>query len=69
MVARQLRLEGFLVHNYVDLWPELDAYLVPHILSGTVSIDETIVCGLENTTSAFLSMLDGGSTGKMIIQL
>lgn len=69
VVGRQLRLEGFLVRNYVDLWPELEDFLVPHILSGMVSIDETIVNGLENTTSAFLSMLDGGNTGKMVVRL
>ncbi len=69
VVARQLRLEGFLVRDYAGLQPELEDYLVPHLLGGTVSIDETIVDGLENTTSAFLSMLDGGNTGKMTIRL
>ena len=69
IVGRQLRLEGFLVRDYTHLQSELEDFLVPHIRSGHVSTDETIVDGLENMTSAFLSMLDGANTGKMIVRV
>jgi len=69
VVGRQLRLEGFLARDYLDLWSELEDFLVPRILDGTVGIDETIVDGIENTAGAFISMMDGSNTGKMIVRL
>jgi NADPH-dependent curcumin reductase CurA len=69
VVGRRLRLEGFLVRDHVDLQPELEEYLIPRLLDGTVGVDETIVDGFEHTVDAFLSMMDGGNTGKMIVRL
>ncbi|MDY0816160.1 NADP-dependent oxidoreductase [Kitasatospora purpeofusca] len=69
VVGKSLRLEGFLVRNHLDARPELYDFLVPHLRSGAVRSDETIVRGFEHVVDAFLGMLKGANTGKMIVQL
>ena len=62
-----LRVEGFLVRDYRDVQEELYEFAVPHLLSGRLALDETVVDGFERIVDAFLSMLRGGNTGKMIV--
>ncbi|MCX4686138.1 NADP-dependent oxidoreductase [Kitasatospora purpeofusca] len=69
VVGKSLRLEGFLVRNHLDARPELYDFLVPHLRSGAVRSDETVVRGFEHVVDAFLGMLRGANTGKMIVQL
>ena len=67
IVGKALRLEGFLVRDHLDARDEFEDFLIPHIVSGAVPVDETVVQGFENTVEAFLSMLGGGNTGKMVV--
>jgi NADPH-dependent curcumin reductase CurA len=67
IVGNALRLEGFLVRDHLDARAEFEDFLIPHIVSGAVPVDETVVRGFENTVEAFLSMLEGGNTGKMVV--
>ncbi|MFF1823240.1 NADP-dependent oxidoreductase [Kribbella sp. NPDC058245] len=69
VVGKELRLEGFLVRNHLDLRPELIEFLTPHLQSGAVVSDETVVDGFSQTVEAFLAMLRGENTGKMLVQL
>ncbi|MFJ2776016.1 NADP-dependent oxidoreductase [Kitasatospora sp. NPDC087315] len=69
VVGKSLRLEGFLVRNHLDARPELYDFLVPHLRSGAVVPDETVVRGFEHVVDAFLGMLRGANTGKMIVQI
>ncbi|MGY0230314.1 NADP-dependent oxidoreductase [Longispora urticae] len=69
VMEKSLRLEGFLVREHLDARPELEELLVPHIQSGRVSVDETVVDGIDNMVSAFLGMLRGENLGKMIVRL
>lgn len=62
-------MDGFLVREYRDAQQELTDFLAPHIRSGRVRADETVVTGFENVVTAFLGMLDGANIGKMIVQV
>ena len=68
LVEKSLRMEGFLVRDYQDVQQELYEFAVPHLLSGRLALDETIVDGFDRIVDAFLSMLRGGNTGKMIVR-
>ncbi|MEV7340199.1 NADP-dependent oxidoreductase [Streptomyces sp. NPDC093544] len=68
VVERSLRIEGFLVRDYVDVQEELYEFAVPHLRSGRLALDETVLDGFERIVDAFLSMLRGGNTGKMIVR-
>ncbi|MEV7596506.1 NADP-dependent oxidoreductase [Kitasatospora sp. NPDC089797] len=69
VVGKSLRLEGFLVRDHLDARAELYDFLVPHLRSGAVVPDETVVDGFEHVVDAFLGMLRGANTGKMIVRL
>ncbi len=69
IVEKSLRLEGFLVRNYRHLQSELEELLVPHLQSGRIVIDQTIVKGFDHIVEAFLGMLHGENVGKMIVQV
>ncbi|AWT45671.1 MULTISPECIES: NADP-dependent oxidoreductase [Streptomyces] len=68
VVERSLRIEGFLVRDYTAVQEELYAFAVPHLRSGALVPDETVVDGFEHIVEAFLSMLRGGNTGKMLVR-
>lgn len=68
VVGRSLRLEGVLVRNYRHLQDELEEFLVPHLQTGLITPDVTVVDGIERTVDGFLGMLRGENTGKMLIR-
>ncbi|GHC84628.1 NADP-dependent oxidoreductase [Streptomyces flavofungini] len=68
IVEKSLRMEGFHVRNYRDLQDELYDFVVPHLQSGRIGLDETIVDGFDQIVTAFLGMLRGANVGKMIIR-
>ncbi|MFJ3422401.1 NADP-dependent oxidoreductase [Streptomyces sp. NPDC086082] len=68
IVEKSLRMEGFLVSNYRDVQDELYDFAVPHLQSGRLALDETVVDGFEHIVDAFLMMLRGANTGKIIVR-
>lgn len=68
IVEKSLRMEGFLVSNYRDLQEELYEFAVPQLQSGRLALDETVVDGFEHIVDAFLGMLRGENTGKIIVR-
>lgn len=69
VVGKNLRLEGFLVRDHLDARSELYDFLVPHLRSGALVPDETVVDGFDRVVEAFLGMLRGANTGKMIVRI
>lgn len=69
IVEKSLRLEGVMVRDYPHAQAELDALLVPHLRSGLIVPDVTVVDGFERTVDGFLGMLRGANTGKMLIRI
>ncbi|MFF2075595.1 NADP-dependent oxidoreductase [Kitasatospora sp. NPDC058162] len=69
VVGRSLRLEGFLVREHLDARPGLYDFAVPHLRSGALVPDETVVDGFDQVVEAFLGVLSGANTGKMLVRL
>ena len=69
IVSKSIRLEGFLVARHLDARAEFEEFLVPHVRSGRVVVDETVAEGFECTVDAFLGMLRGESTGKALVRV
>jgi NADPH-dependent curcumin reductase CurA len=61
-------MKGFLVSNYRDVQEELHEFAVPHLQSGRLALDETVVDDFDRIVEAFLGMLRGENTGKMIVR-
>jgi NADPH-dependent curcumin reductase CurA len=68
IVEKSLRMEGFLVRNYRDVQEELYEFVVPHLQSGGVTLDETVVDGFGGIVDGFLGMLRGENQGKIIVR-
>ncbi|MGO2658193.1 NADP-dependent oxidoreductase [Mycetocola reblochoni] len=69
IITRALTLTGFTVGAHLEHYPEFTARMTEWFGSGLIAVDETVVTGLENTFDAFLAMLRGANTGKMIVAL
>ncbi|GHO48944.1 hypothetical protein KSX_71070 [Ktedonospora formicarum] len=69
VVLKSLRLEGFSVRDYQHVRGELEELLTPHIQSGRIVVDQTVVEGFSQIIDAFLGMLRGDNSGKMIVRV
>jgi NADPH-dependent curcumin reductase CurA len=69
MVAKRLRLEGFLVGDHTDLRPEFRETVEGWLRSGELVARETVRHGLDGAVQAFLDLLRGANTGKMVVRL
>lgn len=68
-IGKRLRIEGMLVGDHVALQPQFVADVAGWLKDGSLSYDETVVTGTENAVEAFLGLLRGENTGKMVVQL
>ena len=68
-VGKRLTLRGYIVSDHYDRNAAFLADVAPAVQAGRIAIDETIVDGLENATSAFLGLLRGDNLGKMVVRL
>lgn len=69
LIQTRGRIEGFLVGDHYDLQPQFVREVGPWVRSGELKYRETVVEGVENTLEAFLGVLRGENTGKMIVKL
>ncbi len=69
LVTKQLRLQGFLVGDHGDLAPEYQTKAAQWLSAGTLHAEETVVEGIDNAVDAFLAMMRGANTGKMLVRL
>jgi NADPH-dependent curcumin reductase len=66
---RRLKIEGFIVSDHLDLWPQALAELAGHVAAGRLKWRETIRDGLENAPQALVDLLHGENFGKMLIRV
>lgn len=68
-IGKQLTLRGFLVGGQRQHAAEFAERMSGWLANGTVTYDETVVDGLENAPQAFMDLLDGVNTGKMLVRI
>ncbi|WP_426998572.1 NADP-dependent oxidoreductase [Pseudarthrobacter sp. N5] len=68
-IGKQLTLRGFLVGGQRQHAAEFAERMAGWLADGTVRYDETVVDGLENAPQAFMDLLDGANTGKMLVRV
>lgn len=69
LVMKSLHLEGFIVSAHQDLQPEFAALMTGWLADGSVVFDETVVDGIDHAVQAFLDMMGGANTGKMLVRV
>lgn len=69
IITRALTVTGFTIGAHLNLAPEFRSRMSEWFAAGDIAWDETVVDGFENTIDAFLTMMQGANTGKMIVRL
>ena len=69
VVAKRLRITGFLVSDHGHLRRQFLEEVTPMIADGRLTVQETVVDGIDAMVEAFRGLLSGGNTGKMVVRL
>jgi NADPH-dependent curcumin reductase CurA len=68
-VSKRLTLRGYIVSDHWDRLPAMVADVGGWLREGKLAHSETVVDGLDHAPDAFIDLLRGGNTGKMIVRL
>ncbi len=68
-LVSRLKLQGFIISEHMDVWPQALKELGGHVAAGRIRYRETIAHGLENAPAAFIGMLKGQNFGKQLVKL
>ena len=68
VLVRQLKVEGFIVTRFQNKMPEGVMQMAQWMREGKLKHREEVVNGFENTVKAFIGMLKGDNTGKMLVK-
>ncbi len=69
ILKSRLRLEGFIVSEHMELWPEALKELGMLVATGKLKYRETIAPRIEDAPEAFLGLLKGRNFGKQLVKL
>lgn len=69
VVGRRLKLEGFIVHDHLDLSARFLKDMSHWVEKGKITWKETVVEGLENAPQAFLKLFSSDSFGKVLVKV
>ncbi|WP_394364781.1 NADP-dependent oxidoreductase [Polaribacter atrinae] len=69
LVKNSALMQGFIVSNYADKFPESMQQLSGWLAEGKLNYTETIVEGFDNIPNAFIDLFEGKNKGKMIVKI
>ena len=69
ILTSRLLVQGFIVSEHLDLWPQALAELAGHVAARRIRYRETVAHGLESAPRAFIGMLKGENVGKQLVKL
>ena len=69
ILINRLKVEGFIVSEHMEIWPEALKELAGLVASGKLRPRESVAVGIESAPEAFLGLLKGRNFGKQIVKL
>lgn len=69
ILVRRLRLQGFIVFDFMNQTPVFLRDMGGWLREGKIKYREDIVEGLENAPAAFIGLLKGANFGKMLVKV
>jgi hypothetical protein len=69
VLVKQLKVEGFIVTRFQNRWAEGITQMAQWLREGKLKHREEVVEGFQNTVKAFIGMLQGENTGKMLVKV
>ncbi|HEY2774488.1 MAG TPA: NADP-dependent oxidoreductase [Candidatus Binatia bacterium] len=69
VIGRSLKMQGFIVSDYIDMVPQFYADMGAWIGAGKIKWQETVLDGIASAPKAFLGLFSGDNSGKMLVRL
>ncbi len=69
ILVSRLKVQGFIVSERMDLWPQALQELGGMVATGKLKYRESVANGLVNAPEAFLGLLKGRNFGKQLVKL
>jgi NADPH-dependent curcumin reductase CurA len=69
LLVNRVRLQGFIVSEHMELWPQALQELGGAVAAGKLKYRESVAQGLENAPKAFMGMLKGENFVKQLVKL
>ncbi|AUC84338.1 NADP-dependent oxidoreductase [Polaribacter sp. ALD11] len=69
LVKNSALMQGFIVSNYADKFPEAMQHLSGWLADGKLTYTETIVDGFDTIPNAFIDLFEGKNKGKMVVKI
>ncbi|MCX6590281.1 MAG: NADP-dependent oxidoreductase [Acidobacteria bacterium] len=69
ILVKQLKVEGFIVIRYFERAREFYTDMSQWLREGKLKYRDTVVDGIENAPQAFIGLLQGENTGKMLVKV
>ncbi len=69
LVANSVTIQGFVVLDYIDRFPEGINQLAQWLMAGQLKYREDVVDGLDNILPTFLRLFDGSNQGKLVVRI
>jgi NADPH-dependent curcumin reductase CurA len=69
ILQSRLRIEGFIVSEHMEVWPEALKELGTAVATGKLKYRESVAHGIESAPEAFLGLLKGKNFGKQLVKL
>jgi NADPH-dependent curcumin reductase len=69
ILRSRLTVEGFIVSEHMELWPQALQELAGLVAAGKLRPRESIAQGIESAPEAFLGLLKGRNFGKQLVKL
>jgi leukotriene B4 12-hydroxydehydrogenase/15-oxo-prostaglandin 13-reductase len=69
LLKTSTKLQGFIVSDYLDRWPEGVKQLTEWYAQGKLKGEETVTEGFDQIPAAFLGLFKGENTGKAVVKV
>ena len=69
ILVNRLKVQGFIVSEHMEIWPEALAELGQLVATGKLKPRESIAQGIEAAPEAFLGLLKGRNFGKQLVKV
>ncbi|AKZ26284.1 NADP-dependent oxidoreductase [Ralstonia pseudosolanacearum] len=69
ILVSRLTVEGFIVSEHMDVWPEALRELGGSVAQGKLKFRESVAQGLASAPEAFIGLLKGKNFGKQLVKL
>ncbi|MDE2400169.1 MAG: NADP-dependent oxidoreductase [Burkholderiales bacterium] len=69
ILVNRLKIEGFIVSEHPEVWPEATNELGTLLATGKLKFRESVAKGIASAPEAFLGLLKGKNFGKQLVKL